>query len=57
MFVAIKQTQVPAGQRVVLHNVYWRDFESISDDLGNHRGSISKLQKQNLHKSYLSFSS
>jgi Uma2 family endonuclease len=39
MLVAIKQIQVPPGQRVVLQHVSWQDFEAILADLGNHRSS------------------
>jgi len=39
MLVAVKQIQLPPGQRVVLQGISWRDFEAVLSDLGDHRSS------------------
>nr|WP_199290486.1 Uma2 family endonuclease [Leptolyngbya sp. FACHB-36] len=37
--LALRQLSVPPGQRVLLHNISWQEFEAILDELGDHRGS------------------
>lgn len=39
MFVEVKRIQVPPGQRVILENTSWLEFERILSDLGEHRRS------------------
>ncbi|MBD2022525.1 Uma2 family endonuclease [Leptolyngbya sp. FACHB-36] len=39
MQLALRQLSVPPGQRVLLHNISWQEFEAILDELGDHRGS------------------
>ncbi len=35
----LRQINVPPGQRVLFHNVNWSKFESILEELGEHRAS------------------
>jgi Uma2 family endonuclease len=35
----LKQIRVPPGQRVLLENITWQEFEAILNELGEHRGS------------------
>ncbi|MEB3212220.1 MAG: Uma2 family endonuclease [Leptolyngbyaceae bacterium] len=35
----LRQLEVPPGQRLLLHDVAWSEFESILDELGEHRSS------------------
>jgi Uma2 family endonuclease len=37
--IAIAQIQVPPGQRLILDNISWQEFEEILEDLGEHRHS------------------
>lgn len=37
--LALRQLDVPPGQRVQLKNVSWQEFEAILEELGDHRGS------------------
>lgn len=37
--IAIAQIQVAPGQRLILENISWQEFEEILDDLGEHRHS------------------
>lgn len=37
--VQLRQLDVPAGQRLLLHDVSWTEFEAILDDLGEPRGT------------------
>ncbi len=39
MLLELKRIQVPPGQRVLLKNVTWREFETILEDLGEHRAA------------------
>ncbi len=39
MLVKLKQLSVPPGQRVLLKDVNWQDFEAILADLGESRNS------------------
>lgn len=35
----LRQLEVPPGQRLLLHDVSWDEFEAILEELGEHRGS------------------
>lgn len=35
----LRQLDVPPGQRLLLHNVSWAEFEAILEELGEHRGT------------------
>ena len=35
----LRQLDVPPGQRLLLHDVSWDEFEAILEELGEHRGS------------------
>ena len=35
----LRQLDVPPGQRLLLHNISWAEFEAILDELGEHRGA------------------
>jgi Uma2 family endonuclease len=35
----LKQLSVPPGQRVLLHDVNWQEFEAILEELGEHRSA------------------
>ncbi|KAB1990971.1 hypothetical protein, partial [Haemophilus parainfluenzae] len=37
--IEIRQLDVPPGQRLLLHDVSWDEFEAILDDLGEHRNT------------------
>ena len=37
--IAIAQIQVAPGQRLILDNISWQEFEEILEDLGEHRHS------------------
>jgi len=37
--IQIRQLDVPPGQRLLLHDVSWDEFEAILDDLGEHRNT------------------
>ena len=37
--IAIAQIQVAPGQRLILENISWQEFEEILEDLGEHRHS------------------
>ncbi|MCA1993785.1 MAG: Uma2 family endonuclease [Coleofasciculus sp. S288] len=39
MLLELSRITVPPGQRVLLSNVSWQEFEAILEDLGEHRGS------------------
>jgi Uma2 family endonuclease len=39
MLLDIQRLQVPPGQRVILKNISWSEFETILADLGEHRAS------------------
>ena len=39
MLLSIKRIDVPPGQRVLLRDVTWQEFETILDDLGEHRAA------------------
>ncbi|MCT7967171.1 Uma2 family endonuclease [Laspinema sp. D1] len=39
MLLEINRITVPPGQRVLLQDVSWKEFEAILEDLGEHRGS------------------
>ncbi|MEO1095378.1 MAG: Uma2 family endonuclease [Cyanobacteria bacterium J06638_28] len=35
----LRQLDVPSGQRLLLHDVSWSEFEAILEELGEHRGT------------------
>ncbi|WP_373695795.1 hypothetical protein [Brunnivagina elsteri] len=37
--VKFKQIEVPPGQSILFHDISWEDFETILDELGEHRGT------------------
>jgi Uma2 family endonuclease len=37
--LTLRQLDVPPGQRILLHDVSWAEFEAILEELGDHRGS------------------
>lgn len=39
MLLELRRISVPPGQRVVLQDVAWQEFETILEELGDHRGS------------------
>ncbi|MCT7989462.1 Uma2 family endonuclease [Laspinema olomoucense] len=39
MLLEINRITVPPGQRVLLQDVSWKEFEAILEDLGEHRGA------------------
>jgi Uma2 family endonuclease len=39
MLLELRQLTVPPGQRVLLRDVSWQEFEAILDDLGEHRAA------------------
>ena len=39
MLLELKRISVPPGQRVLLHDVSWQEFEAILEDLGEHRAA------------------
>ena len=39
MLLELKRITVPPGQRILLHDISWQEFESILEDLGEHRSS------------------
>jgi len=39
MLLELKRFTVPPGQRILLHDVSWQEFEAILEDLGEHRGA------------------
>ncbi len=39
MLLELNRLEVPPGQRLLLRDVTWQEFESILDELGEHRGT------------------
>ena len=39
MLLELSQIQVPPGQRVVLQDITWQEFESVLEELGEHRAA------------------
>ncbi|MDY6781905.1 MAG: Uma2 family endonuclease [Cyanobacteriota bacterium] len=39
MLLELKQIEVPPGERVLLYDVSWSEFENILEELGEHRSS------------------
>ncbi|WP_026731634.1 Uma2 family endonuclease [Fischerella sp. PCC 9605] len=39
MLLELKRIQVPPGQRVLLQDISWQEFETILEDLGEHRAA------------------
>ncbi len=40
MLLELRQLEVPSGQRLLLQDVTWQEFETILEELGDHRGSL-----------------
>jgi Uma2 family endonuclease len=39
MLLELKKLDIPPGQRLLLHNISWSDFEAILEELGEHRAA------------------
>lgn len=39
MLLELRRLEVPPGQRLLLRDVTWQEFETILEELGDHRGS------------------
>ncbi|MCY7274979.1 MAG: Uma2 family endonuclease, partial [Phormidesmis sp. CAN_BIN44] len=39
MLLELSRIQVPPGQRVILQDITWQEFESILEELGEHRAA------------------
>ncbi len=39
MLLELRRITIPPGQRVILQDITWQEFETILDELGDHRGS------------------
>ncbi|BAZ12765.1 hypothetical protein NIES4071_45980 [Calothrix sp. NIES-4071] len=39
MLLSVKRIDVPPGQRVLLRDITWQEFEAILDELGEHRAA------------------
>ena len=39
MLIDLKRLDIPIGQRVLLKDVIWQEFEAILEELGEHRAS------------------
>ncbi len=39
MLLELSRIQVPPGQRVELQDITWQEFESILEELGEHRAA------------------
>ncbi|AFY82719.1 Uma2 family endonuclease [Oscillatoria acuminata] len=48
MLLEINRITVPPGQRVLLKEVSWKEFEAILEDLGEHRGARIAYDKGTL---------
>jgi Uma2 family endonuclease len=48
MLLELKRIRVPPGQRVLLQDVSWQEFEVILEDLGEHRASRVAYDKGTL---------
>jgi Uma2 family endonuclease len=38
MLLELQRINIPSGQRVILQDISWQEFETILDELGDHRG-------------------
>lgn len=48
MLLELKRFNVPPGQKVILTNVTWQEFEDILEDLGEHRAARITYQNSTL---------
>ncbi|NCJ07454.1 Uma2 family endonuclease [Synechococcales cyanobacterium C] len=48
MLLELKRLSVPPGQRVLLHEVSWQEFELILEELGEHRSARIAYDNGNL---------
>ena len=39
MLLELNRLTIPPGQKVLLHNITWQEFENILEDLGEHRSA------------------
>ena len=39
MLLELKQITVPPGQTVIFNQITWQEFETLLDELGEHRSS------------------
>jgi Uma2 family endonuclease len=39
MLLELKRFSIPPGQKILLHDVSWQEFEEILDELGDHRAA------------------
>lgn len=39
MLLELRRLEVPPGQRLLLRDVTWQEFETILDELGDHRSA------------------
>ena len=48
MLLELRRLEVPPGQRLLLRDVTWQEFETILEELGDHRGSRLAYDKGTL---------
>jgi Uma2 family endonuclease len=48
MLVELRRLSIPPGQHVLLHEVNWQEFESILEELGEHRSTRIAYDNGNL---------
>jgi Uma2 family endonuclease len=48
MLLELRRLSIPPGQRVLLHEVSWQEFESILQELGEHRSTRVAYDNGNL---------
>jgi Uma2 family endonuclease len=48
MLLELKRFSIPPGQRILLHDVNWQEFEAILDELGEHRAARVAYEYGNL---------
>jgi Uma2 family endonuclease len=48
MLLELKRFSIPPGQRILLHDVSWQEFEAILDELGEHRAARIAYDDGNL---------
>jgi Uma2 family endonuclease len=48
MLLELRRFSIPPGQRVLLHEVSWQEFEAIVDELGDHRAARVAYENKTL---------
>lgn len=48
MLIELRRLSIPPGQHLLLHDVSWQEFESILDELGEHRSARIAYDNGNL---------